>query len=277
MVSRRLKEKIKQLVPTQLVRIYHALRLTFVALYFKYCAIVYRGNTYFCPFCGQGFSRFLPDGEKSEAIARHGVIGGGYRTNCLCPNCRSKDRERMLLLFLQQKTQLFDTSLKSLLHIAPEKNLKKLFRQMPQLRYINADLNPGAADVQMDITAIPHPDSSFDYLLCNHVLEHIPNDAQAMRELFRVLKPGGTAILQVPFAEKLTNTYENFDITNPAEREFHFGQFDHVRIYGHDYPHRLEQAGFNVFVTTALEALGSDAVQKLSLIPDEKIFIGTKL
>ena len=276
MVSRKHKERLKQLVPKGVVQVYHNLRQSANDLYYWSCSIVYRGSTYYCPFCGQSFSRFFPDGDKASVIRQYGVIGGGYRNNCLCPNCLSKDRERLLLLYLQQQSTFFDAVPKSVLHIAPEKNLKELFKQKDYLQYVNADLNPGAADVQMDITDIHYPDSSFDFILCNHVLEHIPNDIQAMRELYRVLKPGGQAILQVPFAENLQVSYEDPTITLPSDREAHFGQFDHVRIYGHDYLQRLSSVGFNVSVYTAQEMLGNSIVQRLSLIPDEKIFVGRK-
>lgn len=261
------------------VRLYHALRVQAVGVYRSFFAQIHKGTTYFCPFCNGCFNRFLPDGATAAVLHQYEVIGGGYRTNCLCPACGSKDRERLLLLYLQQYTKLFTPQQPPLhiLHVAPEPQLKKLFQKLPHLQYLNADLNPGAADVQMDITNIPYPDAAFDAILCNHVLEHIPDDAQAMSELYRVLKPNGWAILQVPYAQGLPQTYENPHITRPADRETHFGQFDHVRIYGQDYVTRLTKAGFTVTVLTAKEAVGIENVQKLSLIANERIFVGNKL
>ncbi|HRI28501.1 MAG TPA: methyltransferase domain-containing protein [Chitinophagales bacterium] len=279
MVSRKLKEHLKQYLPMGAVRLYHALRVQGIRVSHHFFAQIHKGTTYFCPFCNGRFNRFLPDGANAAVLHQYGVIGGGYRTNCLCPACGSKDRERLLLLYLQQYTKMFTPQQPPLhvLHVAPEPQLKKLLQKLPYLHYLNADLNPGAADVQMDITAILYPDATFDAILCNHVLEHIPDDAQAMSELYRVLKPNGWAILQVPYAQGLPHTYENPHITHPADRETHFGQFDHVRIYGQDYVTRLNRAGFSVTVLTAKEAVGIENVQKLSLIADERIFVGNKL
>lgn len=276
MLSRTQKENLKRLVPKMAISFYHFCRLMLKKAYQQAYSFAYRGSGYYCPFCQYYHQHFLPDGMKAKVIEKYQVIGGGYRPNCLCPKCGSKDRERLLYQFLQRKTDLFSDTPKRVLHIAPEKNLKKALQKQSQLNYLNADLAAGAADVQMDITQIDYPDNYFDVILCNHVLEHIPNDQKAMQELYRVLKPHGWAILQVPFAEKLAKTYEDFSITDPAEREIHFGQFDHVRIYGQDYPQKLQNAGFNVSTYNAIDALGQDVVNKQLLIAEEKIFLGKK-
>jgi SAM-dependent methyltransferase len=142
---------------------------------------------------------------------------------------------------------------KTLLHFAPEKFLYSLFSKMPDLDYIPCDLFPelfmykGKTEIRrVDITAIPFPDNTFDVILCNHVLEHIPDDRKAMRELHRVMKPDGWAILQVPINYKLEETYEDFSITSEAGRKEAFGQKDHVRWYGKDYKNRLSSVGFTV-------------------------------
>lgn len=151
----------------------------------------------------------------------------------------------MVYLYLRHKTELFKRP-GSLLHIAPEPMLFNVIRNAPTIEYLSADINPGNVVVQMDVTAMQYPDRSFDCIICNHVLEHIVDDLKAMRELHRVLKPGGWAILQIPMSLTLEETYEDLDITDPNEREKAFGQSDHVRIYGSDYKARLEQAGFIV-------------------------------
>ena len=276
MLSRTQKEKLKSLVPKAAISGYHACRMAFGSIYRQLYSLAYRGSGYYCPFCNYYHRHFLPDGSKAKVIEQYDVIGGGYRPSCLCPKCGSKDRERLLYGFLKQQTNLFSDQPKSVLHIAPEKNLKKVLQKQPQLSYLNADLAAGAADLQMDITQIAYPDNYFDVILCNHVLEHIPNDKKAMQELYRVLKPQGWAILQVPFAEKLSNTYENFSIINPTERETHFGQFDHVRIYGQDYVQRLANVGFNVTTYNALNVLGQDVVNLQQLIANEKVFLCRK-
>lgn len=276
MFSRRQKEWLKKLIPPTALTLYHHLQRLFYKVKLAYYRITLRGNTYYCPFCKNTFSRFLPDGKNLPVLNQYCVIGGGYRTNCICPGCGSKDRERLLYCYLKQKTGIFSEKPLHVLHIAPEANLKKVLKQHPQLNYINADLNPGAADVQMDITDIPYSDAFFDIILCNHVLEHIPNDGLAIRQLYRVLKPGGQAILQVPFAEALEHTIENPAITHPADRETQFGQFDHVRIYGHDYLNRLQNAGFTIAVFTAANLQNEPDIKKMSLIENEKIFVGYK-
>ncbi len=286
MLARIQKEKLKRLLSPAAVAHYHTCRLALIGAYRQAYSLFYRGSGYYCPFCGQSHRRFLPDGSRAKVIKRYNVIGGGYRTNCLCPACGSKDRERLLYAFLQQYPLLKDNrqadnlflgaSELFVLHIAPEKNLKKVLQKTPNLTYINADLDAGAADIRMDITQISYPDNYFDVILCSHVLEHIPNDIMAMRELYRVLKPQGVAILQVPFAEKLTRTYEDFNIISPADREIYFGQFDHVRIYGQDYLHRLRSVGFVPTVYEASDFLKQDTIDLQQLIANEKVFLCQK-
>jgi len=118
-----------------------------------------------------------------------------------------------------------------LLHIAPEKNLQKALKAFSKIKYISGDLNPLVADRKIDITDINFENDYFDFIICNHVLEHIQDDRKAMQELFRVLKPGGEAILQVPISKYNKKTFENFSIVSPREREKYFGQKEHVRIY----------------------------------------------
>ncbi|MEM9023365.1 MAG: methyltransferase domain-containing protein, partial [Bacteroidota bacterium] len=158
----------------------------------------------------------------------------------------------------------------------PEQRLRHKLKRMTNVQYINADLDPRLADVQMDITAIPHGDNHFDLVICNHVLEHIPDDRLAMRELFRVLKPGGQAILQVPIGLTLEQTIEDPSITDPAEREVRFGQFDHLRIYGQDYSDRLAEAGFDVQVHYPQQFLGEELIERHALIGEELVYVGTK-
>ena len=156
------------------------------------------------------------------------------------------DRERLVYLYLKYKTTLFEQP-HTILHVAPEHALSKQLQKMTHLDYISADLLDESAMVKMDICHIPYPGHSIDVIICNHVLEHIPNDKQAMSELFRVLKPNGWAILQVPLSPVLTKTYEDQNIKTEAERETAFGQYDHVRIYGFDYIDRLNAVGFQVY------------------------------
>jgi SAM-dependent methyltransferase len=183
-------------------------------------------------------------GYDLPVILEKQITGSGLR-NAMCPVCGSSDRIRLLYLFLKTKTNLFIQPIK-LLHLAPEKPLMDIFFKQRNIDYLTADLNPENVMEKMDITDIQYPKNTFDAIMCNHVLEHIPDDRKAMSELFRVLKPGGWAILQVPVSMILEATYEDFTVTSPQEREKHFGQKDHVRIYAMDYTQRLKEAGFKV-------------------------------
>jgi SAM-dependent methyltransferase len=167
------------------------------------------------------------------------------------------------------------------LHVAPEGPLVHLFRARREIAYVPADLDPlqyrelGGVTFA-DVASLPWDDDSFDLILCNHVLEHVPNDRKAMKELYRVMRPGGTGIVQVPYAQNLANTIEDPFINNPTEQEHRFGQRDHVRIYGSDYILRLEQAGFKVDLFDPMLSWGHEVVHSLLLDPEEKLFIVQK-
>jgi SAM-dependent methyltransferase len=224
-----------------------------------------------CPLCGWHFRRFLPTGVKSPAYAEFGIVGGGYRQNAICPRCWSSDRERHLFLFLRDHTPLFHDPLR-VLHIAPELNLSRLLRGRDNLDYLSGDISSPRAMVRLDVTRLGLPDGSFDVVLCNHVLEHIPDDRQAMSELFRVLSPGGWAVLQVPYAPALAETIEDPAVTTPEDRERIYGQHDHVRLYGRDYLDRLERTGFRV----ALRRWEGDGRSRHALLQDEEIIFCTR-
>ena len=163
-----------------------------------------------------------------------------------------------------------------MLHVAPEMQLHRVIRSHPNIDYVTADLNSPFAMVKMDITNIEYEDNVFDVIICNHVLEHIPDDRKAMAELYRVLKPGGWAILQVPISLSLDRTLEDSTITTPEEREKIFGQEDHVRIYAKDYKDRLVLVGFRVKVDR-FEGKGSDSdIRKYGLLRDENIYVCSK-
>ncbi len=201
----------------------------------------------------------------------------GYRLNARCPVCRSRDRARLLYLYLTKKTNIFTEQVK-LLHVAPEVALSAIFKKTANVDYLTADLNSEVVMVKMDITGINYPDNSFDVVICNHVLEHIVDDRKAMNEIYRVLKPGGWGILQVPMSFTLENTYEDFSVTTPSEREEVFGQSDHVRIYAIDYLDRLKEAEFqvNAFKWWTNEKEFAGSTNKFGLIQDEIVFHVTK-
>jgi len=205
------------------------------------------GFRYRCPFCQSYLRSFLPYGLRIPVLQHYQVIGGGYRHNALCPVCGSLDRERLLYLFLRSNTDVFDTPRKRLLHIAPEARVADILRAHSKVDYLTADLNSREVMLRMDIVDICFRANSFDAIICNHVLEHVIDDRKGMSELFRTLKPGGWAILQVPLSLALNHTCEDHSKTTPRARAEAFGQSDHVRIYARDdYEHRLAQAGFKV-------------------------------
>ncbi len=199
-----------------------------------------QGNNVECPICEQTFITFLP----------FGVPPAPLRANAHCPNCNSLERTRMYWKYITEKTDIL-TRKSTILHVAPEKSLFNRFVSLPNIKYVPVDkFTKGYSypkeTINMDITNMSFSDNTFDFILCSHVLEHIPDDRKAMQELYRVMKPGGMGILQVPIKLNMEKTYEDDSITTPEERQKAFGQHDHVRWYGKDYITRLENAGFKV-------------------------------
>jgi SAM-dependent methyltransferase len=224
--------------------------------------LAYFGQGRFCPICGSSSPRFGP-------------IGVIPRDDAQCLHCGALERHRLSWLFLQMRTNLFDTRPKRMLHVAPEPGLAKRFQAHLGDGYLSADLAPGRAMVTMDITDIAGPDEAFDVIFCSHVLEHVDDDQRAMRELHRVLRPGGWAIVLVPVTGD--RTFEDPRITDPREREKAFGQEDHLRRYGPDIVERLGAAGFAVEVTRASDLVGTEAAVTLGLrLASGEIFYCTK-
>ncbi len=221
-------------------------------------AFFLRGSTYTDPIDGTSFRKFLPYGYENP------------RENVLSPSTLSLERHRLLWLFLQGETPLFTNSLK-VLHFAPEQAFYKRFKKMKRLEYITTDLNSPLADVKADICNLPFKEGEFDVILCNHVLEHIPDDRKAMKELFRVMKPGGWGIFQVPQDLNRDHTFEDNTITDKKERAKIFGQYDHVRIYGLDYFDRLRKAGFTVDAVDYTSQFSDSEIDRYRLAKGERI------
>ena len=223
-------------------------------------SIFYIGNKVECPVCGSTFRKFLPYGRLKS------------RSNALCPHCLSLERHRAIWLYLQEKTDFFSADAK-MLHIAPELCFMDRFEKMKNLDYLTADIESPLAKLKMDIHDIPLEDASIDVIFCNHVLEHVDDDIRALEEMRRVLRPGGWAILQIPFFYPLRETtYEDRSITDPKEREIAFGQDDHVRMYGKDYGQRLASAGFDVIADDFIQHLGDEKIQRHALPKEEIIY-----
>ena len=226
-----------------------------IKLYFK-------GDQFTDPIDGSSYRKFLPYGYQN------------LRQNALCPGTLSLERHRLLWLYLDRKTTFLTDSIR-VLHIAPEQVFYKKFKSFSHWDYTTSDLHSPLADVKADICALPFEDNSYDFILCNHVLEHIPNDLKAMEELYRVLKPGGTAILQVPLEEDRENAFEDDAITDQQERTRVFGQYDHVRVYGQDYYSRLEKVGFKATAVDFIKEISATEVKHFAL-PTERIPVVTK-
>ncbi|MBP2834059.1 class I SAM-dependent methyltransferase [Aquimarina sp. U1-2] len=219
-------------------------------------SLALRGNTYTDPIDGKSFSKFLPYGYENQ------------RENVLSPSTLSLERHRLLWLYLKNETSFFSAPAK-VLHFAPEQAFYKRFRKLEHLEYTTTDLNSPLADVKADICNLPFKNDDYDIIFCNHVLEHIPDDTKAMQEIFRVLKPGGMAILQIPQQLDRKTTFEDYGITDAKERARIFGQYDHVRIYGRDYFDKLRSIGFTVQEVSYTKKLTAKEVTKYCLAPGE--------
>ena len=227
---------------------------------------VLRGNTVNCPVCDQGSIAYLPSGTPP-------------RPHVLCPFCGSRERARMAWLFLKER-KVLRTGLR-VLHVAPEQCLREKLTVLSRVKYTAGDkFTPGYSyprgTIDLDITAMPFANDSFDLILCSHVLEHVPNDQQAMSELFRVLAPGGMAILMVPVVLDRATTDEDPSVTDPQERIKRFGQFDHVRLYGRDYVDRMKAAGFDVVEDAMTERMDASDVFRYGLLRSEVVHAGLK-
>jgi SAM-dependent methyltransferase len=221
-----------------------------------------RGGNHQCPCCNRRCRTFLPYLTP-------------FKPNVVCPKCGSHERHRLLWLYLKNRTDFFSAPLQ-VLHFAPEPCFKEHFTAASNLLYVSTDIEMSGAMVQADITRLPFQSSCFDVILCLHVLEHVSNDTEAMIELFRILKPGGWAIVQVPIDKSRNITFEDPDITSPEDRERAFGQYDHVRLYGLDYRHKLANAGFSVTIDEYVKELPADVLDRYGLDPEEDIYVLNK-
>jgi len=232
------------------------IRLSYVAR--PLLAFFLRGKTYTDPIDGMSFKTFLPYGYESQ------------RNNVLSPSTLSLERHRLLWLYLKNETDFFSAE-KKVLHFAPEQCFLKRFKQLKNIDYTTTDLESPIADVKADICKLPFTDNSYDIILCNHVLEHIPDDTKAMQELYRVLKPGGFGVFQIPQDLSRDMTFEDNTITDQKERAKIFGQYDHVRVYGRDYFDKLRGIGFKVEEVNYTSKLSEEDIQKYCLAKGEII------
>ena len=227
-----------------------------------FAPLVYKGDNVYCPVCDRSFRKFLSYGSKVA-----------HRENVLCPYDLTLERHRLMWYYLQNHSDFFTKKELKLLHIAPEQCFHKKFKEQENLIYLTADLESPIADIHFDLHEIPLEENSFDVIFCNHVLEHVQDDKKCMSELYRIMKPGGWGIFQVPIDYSRAETYEDASIKLPEDREKHFWQKDHVRLYGLDYPKKLAAVGFRVEAFNYHNHLPERKKETFRLHPDEVLFI----
>lgn len=209
------------------------------------------GDRRVCPLCMAEFDEYRRYNKRRRAR---------------CPQCAASERHRISWMYMQRETPLF-TQQTRFLHFAPEPQMQRILQIYLSIDYVPASYDPEKPTEGIDIQAIPFEDDSFDMLYCSHVLEHIPDDRLAMRELHRVLKPGGVGVIMVP-TKNIEVTYEDASITTPEGREEHFGQWDHLRWYGRDFPERLREAGFDVEIVYYSDRFTPEERRRYGLRPE---------
>ncbi|MDC0622917.1 class I SAM-dependent methyltransferase [Flavobacteriaceae bacterium] len=226
-------------------------------------SLLLKGNKFTDPIDGKSFRKFLSYGYNK------------LRKNALSPSTLSLERHRLLWLYLINETVLFERKVK-LLHFAPEQAFYTRFKKLNNIQYDSIDINSPLAKIKADICDLPIKDNTYDFILCNHVLEHVLDDNKAMSELYRVLKKGGTGIFQVPIDMNRKKTFQDDSITDKLERNKIFGQYDHVRVYGKDYFNKLKNTGFKVKQIDYSKEFSDEEILKYSIIKGEIIPVCTK-
>lgn len=226
---------------------------------------VYYGDKFYCNCCNKTFRKFLSKGNVK-------------RLNAQCPFCSSLERTRVLELYLNNELNIFESENKRILHFAPEFALFRKLRKIKNVTYIDADLNPAYARNVIDITNIPFPEKYFDYIICSHVLGHVPDESLAIRELHRVLKTDGIALILSLLSDAET-TFEDNNIKTPDAKLKFYGEADLCRLYGKDFAKRLQANGFIVEEIDYRLHFSSEIQKKYSLGNGEReiIFKCTKL
>lgn len=261
-----MKKVLKSIIPDRVISFYHEVRKTKKQKSIEY---MLNGNDVYCPICKSSFKKFDEFGMVIK------------RPNARCHNCHSLERHRLLFLYLNSNFNLFKNNSESfkVLHFAPEKVFYNFFDKKEDVEYTPCDLVPelfnyhgNSKILKVDITKIPYSNETFDFVLCNHVLEHVPDDILAMSELYRIMKQGGNGILQVPIDYSRAVTFEDDSVVLPEDREKVFGQDDHVRIYGSDYIKRLRNTGFIVDEIDCTSMFSLEEIFKYGLMKSEKIY-----
>ena len=226
-----------------------------------------------CTVCGSQTDVFLPHFKNGNALSR---------PNVKCPFCLSFERHRCYWPILKEWFEsIKPVETVKLLHFAPEDGLRHNIEQYSFIDYWPVDIDPkfdskqGIREV-VDIAKIQFNDNEFDFIICNHVLEHVADDKGSMLELYRVLKPGGKAMINVPIKMELKETLQDNRYNTDELRKRYYGHSDHVRQYGADFADKLRDSGFKVTVLLPNENKPESELKKYGLLRDEVVFICEK-
>jgi SAM-dependent methyltransferase len=238
------------------------------------------GGQHHCVVCNRRVWRFMPyrSGTRgASGLMRALDVVGSDPDHFECPRCGAHDRERHLLMYMRASGLLDGLRGKSVLHFAPERRLSRFIRNARPERYLPCDLFPQSPEVQrVDMLDMQFEAGTFDAVIANHVLEHVGDDARALSEIRRVLKPGGFAILQTPYSRRLHGTWQDAGIDDPRSRLQAYGQEDHVRLYGRDIFERIVSAGFESCVRQHVDLLGDVDTARAGINPAEPFFLFRK-
>lgn len=220
---------------------------------------LYFGNNFYCNCCNKSFRKFLKKGNK-------------IRLNAQCPYCFSLERTRVLDLFINNELNIYKQKNINILHFAPELALFRKLSKIDNIEYVDADINQAYARNVIDITNIPFPDNHFDYIICSHVLGHVPNEDLAVQELYRVLKKEGLALILTLLSSN-ESTYENIDVLSPEDKLTSYGESDLCRLHGKDFAQRIQSNGFKVETIDYRLNLSSEIQKKCALGNGEREII----
>lgn len=232
-----------------------------------------------CNICGVESVQFetFPARGDETFFETHNMIGGGTRNNCICPVCRSIDRNRFVYWVLRNKTDVCVWGGdKKILHFAPEQPIYDILKNQKDIAYYPCDLFPQKGMIKVDVTDIPFKNNVFDFIIINHVMEHILDEMRALKELYRVLKPDGMVVLSIPICIDLDETYEDSRILTKEDRNKYYGQEDHVRLYGRDYKQRFSRAGFEITEYSPNREMDEDTIRKYAFIENDVVMLCRK-
>lgn len=225
---------------------------------------------FYCNCCIHYVPYMISAGYSAPVFEKVRVAGGGVRHHAKCPYCGSVDRNRFVEYVLETKTDIYQNLQADILHFAPEDMIEMKLRK-EHSDYITADIRP-IADVVEDITQISFSDQKFDYIICNHIMQDVPEDTKAFFELKRCIKKNGKIIFSVPICWD-QKTCESAGHGTSEERLRFYGQKEHVRLYGNDLEERLRKYGFHITVYRAADELNCEQIQQMSLIPDDTVWV----